>query len=288
MHRELGGILTRARSNTLLGASEIALKVAADLERYACTHEFGAEEVREFALGLVKSQPNMAPLWNLSNDILLSDLSRSSVCVICDHAMNHHSSAARAVGANAARFLKGGLVATNSASSAVYEALVAASKKSNIGVLLTESRPKREGLAMAKRLGEAGLEVTIFSDASLSKAVSRASAVLVGADAVTSSGVVAKVGIMNLALSAKEFGIESFVCADSSKFAPIKLVDVPRPGREIASSIHPFVRVENLYFEEVPHSRFSRFVTESGVLDSNEARDIVAKKRIARELMTPD
>jgi translation initiation factor 2B subunit (eIF-2B alpha/beta/delta family) len=286
MHRELRAILTRARSDKLSGASEIALNAASDIERYVCTHEFGPDEIREFALGLVESQPNMAPLWNMSNDILLSDMSRSGICAICNRAMKHHSSAARAVGSIAARFLKGGLVATNSASSAVFEALVSASKSSSTGVLLTESRPKREGLAMAKRLGEAGLDVTLFSDASLSKALSRATCAVIGADAITSSGVVGKVGILNLALSAKEYGIESTVCADSSKFAPIRLVDVPHPGREIATVLSLHVRVENLYFEEAPHSRFSRYVTESEVLGPEAAKGRVANKKIADELMT--
>jgi translation initiation factor 2B subunit (eIF-2B alpha/beta/delta family) len=284
MDRELRALANRVRADITSGASEIALSVSERLSSLVGNRRTEPRGLKEFAIALVAAQPNMAPIWNFANDMLLSGMERSSLLALCERTAAHHRTAAKRVGAEAAKFLRESVVVTNSSSQTVYEAIVASSSEKSLRVMVPESRPRREGLALAKRLAKAGLEVTLLSDASLSRAVSKADTALVGADSVTRTSVIGKVGILNLALSSKEFGIDCLVCADSSKFAPIQLIDDPRPAAEIASGLTSRVRVENVYFEEVSLARFSWIITESGRMKPSRASETVSRMRVAQEL----
>lgn len=285
MDRELRDIVKRVRTDTTSGASEIALFASESVGRFTRGPRAELRGIREFAIALVDAQPNMAPIWNLANSILLSELDGPSLAEICKRTSEHHRTAAKRVGANAALALRDCVLVTNSSSKAIYEAVLAASRRTRISVLLPESGPKREGLDMAKQLARSGVDVTLFGDSSLSRAVSKADIALVGVDAVTRSSVIGKVGILNLVLSSREYSIECLACGDSSKFAPIGLVEDSRPAREIASRLPSRVRVENVYFEEAPIARFSWIVTESGRLKPSQAARIVSDIKVAKELV---
>jgi len=183
-----------------------------------------------------------------------------------------------------ARELAGKTVVTNSASASVLEALVSANEKAPVKAFVPESRPMLEGLRMATELARKGVRVTLLADSSLSRAVRLADVAIVGADAVTQSNVVGKVGIVNLALSCREYGLRCLVCADTSKFFPIVLRDEQRPAREILARPTRGIEVDNVYFEEARITLFSKIVTEARSLSPKEAAGKVRKKRIAPEL----
>jgi len=242
------------------------------------------KELKEFAVALVNSQPNMGSMWNLANSILLSDLSSQEIRRICSEAVRHHSSAPGRIGAWAAALIQDRVVVTNSSSVAVLDAIAQVPRKSKTKVLVPESRPMREGVALAKRLAAMGVDVTLFSDASLARAVSRAEVVIAGVDAVTPRGVVGKVGLMHLALCAKEYSVECYACADSSKFAPLSYQPDNRPPGELLANVPRGVRVENVYFEEVPQRLFTAIITETGSLNPRQASACFSEMRIAPEL----
>jgi len=242
------------------------------------------KELKEFAIALVDSQPNMGSMWNLANSILLSDLSSQEIRRICSEAVRHHSSAPGRIGALAAALIGGRVVVTNSSSAAVLDALARVPRKAKTKVLIPESRPMREGVALAKRLAEMGVDVTLFSDALLARAVSRAEVAIAGVDAVTPCGVVGKVGLMHLALCAKEYSVECYACADSSKFAPLSYQPDNRPQDELLANIPRGVKVENVYFEEVPQRLFTAIITETGCLKPRQASACFSEMRIAPEL----
>ena len=284
MDRKLSRIVDRARENKMSGASDITLAAAEGLEDEIGLGRFSEADISEFAIALVRSQPNMGSVWNLGNDILLSSPNKESVLDILKRTVKHHESAPSRVGENAAIALKDSVVVTNSSSRAVSEAIVIAAQKSKVSVLVPESRPMREGLEFAKRLAALDIEVTVFGDASLSRAVARADVAIVGSDAVTNSSIIGKVGLLNLVLSSHEFGIDCYVCADSSKFAPIRLAEDARPADEIVSDLPEDVHVENVYFEDVPLQRFKWIVTESGMTTPSGASDKVSGIKVAEEL----
>jgi translation initiation factor 2B subunit (eIF-2B alpha/beta/delta family) len=89
-----------------------------------------------------------------------------------------------------------------------------------LSVIVCESRPLCEGVAMAQRLAAAGLHVTVITDAQAGVFVEEADLVLLGADAVTPAGVVNKVGSRLLALAAKAAGVPVVAVTDSLKVSP--------------------------------------------------------------------
>jgi len=286
MDERLRGMLSAARRDRVSGASAIALACAMRLRRlFESGVRIPERDIVEFALGLAEAQPNMAPLWNLANDVLLSKRSADEIVSVCRRAEEHHAGASRAVGRRAARELKGRTVVTNSASAAVLEALVSANEKGPLTALVPESRPMREGLRMAAELARRGVRVTLLADPSLSRAVRLADVAIVGSDAVTGSHVVGKVGIVNLALSCREYGIRCLVCADTSKLFPVALREEQRPPQEVLRKIPEGVVIDNVYFEEARVALFSKIVTEVGSLSPKEVAGMVRKKRIAPELM---
>lgn len=286
MDRDLSDIVKRARADTVSGASKIALNAATRLG--SIVNRRGAsldrKDYRGFAIALASAQPNMGPVWNFSNELLLCNQEPSSLLTICRRAIEHHRTSPKRVGTVASPALKGKVIVTNSSSSAVWEAVIRASRTSDVNVLVAESRPKREGLALAKRLGLEGIDVTLFADAALSSFVARADVAVAGADSITGSSVIGKMGLMNLALSSQEFGIEVLILADSSKLAPLHFFEDLRPSDEILRKPGRGVRVENVYFEEVPLKRVSWIVTENRRIRPSFASRIVSTMRVAEDL----
>ncbi|MEM3050344.1 MAG: hypothetical protein QXT42_06465, partial [Thermoplasmata archaeon] len=274
-----------AARDRVSGASAIALRCAAGLRKLVeDAGEVGKDELADFAISLTRAQPNMAPLWNLANDLLLSDGSLSAVVEICRRTEMHHAHASRAVGRFVSSELAGKTVVTNSSSSAVFDALVSAKRMGSVTALIPESRPMLEGLAMAKELVRRGVPVILFGDSSLSRAVRLADVAAVGSDAVTGSHVLGKVGIVNLALSSREYGLRCIVCADTSKFFPIRLQEEQRPGYEILRHPPRGMDIDNVYFEEARIGLFSEIFTERARISPTEAKRLVRRMRIAPEL----
>ncbi|MGC9307844.1 MAG: hypothetical protein ACP5FL_03605, partial [Thermoplasmatota archaeon] len=75
-----------------------------------------------------------------------------------------------------------------------------------------------------------------------------------------------KTGSMTLALSAEYHGVPLYVAASSYKCFPFVLVQRENPD-EVWQNAPPGVAVENVYFEAVPASLITGFVTEHGVQD---------------------
>ena len=286
MNKSLRELVTRARANRVSGSSDIVLAAAMGVIDICdrghddlCPNDF-----RRFAVELANSQPNMASIWNLSNSILFTDLKTESVADECRRAAAHHKRAPLEVGKRASKLLLGRTVVTNSSSRAVFESLKAASVKSSIQVYITESRPMREGVMFANSIARFGIDVIVVGDAALSTAVSKSDIALAGADSINHKSIVGKIGLMSLALSAKEYGIDAVICADTSKFAPIPFVQENRPVSEILKNPRKAVRVENVYFEEVPHHLVDLVMTESRQVKGRQISGIVSKVRPAKEL----
>ena len=167
-------------------------------------------------------------------------------------------------------------VATLSRSGTVLAALRAAEPS----VLIGESRPAREGADVAAELADAGLDVTLTTDAGLASALadSAPETVLVGADAVLADGsVVNKVGTRGLALAAAREGVPVYVVAASDKVRPDErfhgeagdaatLYDGPAP-----------VAVSNPIFDRTPADVVDAVLTERGALDSDGVRHVAAE-----------
>jgi translation initiation factor 2B subunit (eIF-2B alpha/beta/delta family) len=289
------------------GASALTRAAAARLAEVAAASRAkdpGAfwDELMVACRALVAAHREMASVVRLAGRVLsaaeravLSGLppeaARDAVRVECERSVERADAALAALALHGARLVAPGAVAaTLSASSAVAAVLEAAAARGTApSVILSESRPALEGVAMARRLGEAGIAATVTTDAALPGAVSRAALVLVGADSVSESEFVNKTGTYALALAAREAAVPVFVAAPLDRFIPASLRGEPgrlRDGREVLASPPPGVSVENPYFEAVPLSLAAGIVTEEGVKPPAEAAAIVARNPVPPALLS--
>lgn len=170
-----------------------------------------------------------------------------------------------------------GCVLTHSASRACREALLMWGKDGR-EVVVTESRPKREGVALARELAGGGLRVTLISDAQMGLFVHRCDAVVVGADAIDGEGhVVNKAGTRLAVLAAREAGVPVYGVAQTHKICPPEWPVALTPQDPADLARVRGVRVANVAFDATPMSWFRRVFTEKGPL----TRELLARTRRA-------
>lgn len=178
----------------------------------------------------------------------------------------------------------GARVATISRSGTVLDALDAGDPR---GVVIATSHPGGEGIGVASELADAGVAVTLTSDANLPTLVADCDIVLVGADAVHPDGrVVNKVGTRALALGADEAGVPFYaICAtdkvDVDARLPDEAADLDGSFGDIGDAAGDQLDVENPLFDGTPGDLVTGVVTERGRLDSAEIRSIAAEHRAA-------
>jgi translation initiation factor 2B subunit (eIF-2B alpha/beta/delta family) len=177
----------------------------------------------------------------------------------------------------AATIAEGATVLTHSRSSTVLNALLEAKQRGrSFDVVATESRPMLEGRSLAAFLVSKEIPVTLIADSAAASAMSRVDVVLLGADKLTASGVINKIGTKMIALAARECDLPVYALCDTSKF--IREDYLVATAREVNSPNELWgdpptgVMIENSYFEHTPVEYFVGIVTEEGLLSPDEAR----------------
>mgnify|MGYP005845850135 CR=1 FL=1 len=152
-------------------------------------------------------------------------------------------------------------------------------------VIATESRPFFQGHMTARELSGAGLDVTMIVDDAVKSFMHGVDKVMVGADAITSTGdLVNKIGTATIASVACESDVPVFSCAEFYKFDPATLWGRPEPieerdPREVADpKKFPKVKIRNPAFD-VTHAKYLEgYITEKGVLSPSAFVGIAMKE----------
>ena len=166
---------------------------------------------------------------------------------------------------------------------------VAAEQGKNIHVFADETRPLLQGARLtAYELSEAGIPVTLLCDNMAASLLStgQIAAIFVGADRIARNGDTAnKIGSLGLSILARHFEVPFYVCApfstvdfhcDSGGRIPIE----QRAPEEVTEAWYrrrmapQGVDVYNPAFDIIPHKNITAFVTEYGVLDVQDLRDL--------------
>ncbi len=154
-------------------------------------------------------------------------------------------------------------------------------------VLLAEGRPGNEGRAMAAALAESGIATLLVVDAALPLLLSQASALWLGADAVTEFGVLNKIGSYAAALAAREHGVPVYALASRRKFLPAgtpALAIAEQPPAEVWDAPPARVRPRNFYFEIVPLTLLQGIAVEDCVIGPAEAKIVADDRALPDEL----
>lgn len=242
-------------------------------------------EIRRVSRALAAAQPSMASIINLANQIfIISARSNRAKTIRSDIKRQLKETLARqgrSVQRIARNFLKvidgRNQVVTYSYSSTVIRALIYAHKRGEkFKVVCSEARPICEGVRAAERLADAGIDVILVTDAALLGFIPQADMVAVGADCVTDSWLVNKVGTYALALIARSNRVPFYCLASEDKLLAPELYALyknpPRDHREILARKPKNVQVLNYYFEATPLKLLSALITENGVLAVKDVR----------------
>lgn len=254
------------RRDNSSGAAALAARAALQLEAWSRRRRSQAERL-QVARELVRAQPRMAPLVNLASRFLEAGPQPAQACR--EFLRRMKASAAKAATRAATLISDGDAVLTHSFSSTVLGALRrAAAQGKRVRVIVTESRPVNEGVALARELARVGIPARLIVDAAAASWVRESHLVLVGADAISPEGVVNKIGTAALALAARHSGVPVYAVATADKFVPSGYRLPPEPARdphEVLAGDLPGVTVANYYFEVTPLELLTGVITEAGV-----------------------
>ncbi|MFQ5693124.1 MAG: hypothetical protein ACE5IM_08790 [Nitrospinota bacterium] len=282
--------LRRLGADRLRGAGPLARQTAAGL--ISTLPDLPGKDLESFRADLLRlarrvraSQPAMAPLFHLMNDVLQAagDAATRREAVSRGRAAarrflaRQRSLEAGAVRRALCRVPAGATVMTHSASSLVEAVLLRAGGRRRgarpatlARVICTESRPAGEGSRLARRLARSGVPVTLVTDAAAAETLAEADLLLVGADCVTQKGLIHKVGTNALAAAAKRLGIPCHAVATSHKLLPERLLlpgwNESRGAGEVLRSAPPGLTVLNRPFDRTPWRRLTSVITEAGPL----------------------
>jgi len=141
--------------------------------------------------------------------------------------------------------------------------------RGGLHVTCGEGRPALEGRRLAAGLAERGARVEVFADGALATAVVGATAVVVGADALTGGHFVNKAGTAALVTAASAAGVPAYVLAGRDKgLAPAlaALITLREgPAAEVWADAPADLRVRNPYFERIGWEGIAALVTDRGV-----------------------
>lgn len=256
-----------------------SLEVLRDEAALLARDESEFSSVEAVGQALVSARPSMTAVTNRVCRAIATVASPRTPAQITESAHDGIQRALRTdteVAAIAAGRIEGARVATLSRSGTVLQTLDRAEPDA---VLVAESRPGGEGVAVAQEVSELA-ETTVTSDAAFPSQLGdwNADVLLVGADSILADGrVVNKVGTYGATLAANRQDIPVTVVAATDKISPDTTFDPEhRDDSEIATDSEA-IEIANPTFESTPHSCIDAVVTERGVLDADAIQNIAAE-----------
>ncbi len=257
-----------------------ALEVLRDEAAIAAAADDDCERLAETARALFDARPSMSVVRNRVNRVMYA-VRDAGTARPAEHvaaaAIERAVSADRRTAEQTVDHITDRRVATLSRSGTVHQALQYADPEA---VLVAESRPGREGVAVAESLAD-GTDVTLTTDAGFAHALDTwdADVLLVGADAVLADGrVVNKVGTRAAAISGSFEGIDVLVTTAVDKLSDGEIDLETRDSAGVYDGDAP-MSVLNRTFDVTPPDCIDAVVTEQGPLDQAAVERVVVRHR---------
>jgi translation initiation factor 2B subunit (eIF-2B alpha/beta/delta family) len=280
------------------GASALAAR-AAEILYQALTPDTVPDEIQELGVALLHAQPAIAPIARLVSTTLRAlesggpDSARRAIRRQQSEVRTAMGKLTSAGAEQVQPFVK---ILTHSASSAVREILLAAhAKQVRFSVTCLESRPLSEGIELARALTDAGIQVTLAVDAAMGLAVGESDAIMLGADTLSPTGLVHKIGTWPLCLAANELGVAVFVMSTPDKLLPDPVkgaLEQNRPPFEVLPETETGLKVWNRAFDFTPLDLLDGIFVGGDLLEPDEAADRARRVRVhpivQAELRSPD
>ncbi|MBD3384903.1 hypothetical protein GF407_08240 [candidate division KSB1 bacterium] len=273
-------------NDNISGASEIFNRAALFLIEQIkdlTESENDSNRILHIAKKILYEQPRMAPLYHLLNLTLVlwqeygsSNQDRGKLIRHIEEVIDHEKKAGKRIIQHLFPLTDQKTIAVFSRSSTILDALLYAHEQGAVfRVFITEARPNLEGHKTAMDLANAGIETTLVVDAALSHVVRNSDFICVGADRISETSVINKIGTKALALLSREATKPIYVISSENKFLPdqIKMRDEAlHPSSEIDSEQRENLHYWNKYFEDIPLTLFTGVISESGMLTTANVR----------------
>lgn len=291
---DIAAAIQAIRDDREHGASWLARATAQALLRAGGRYKDASDEtwtamLRATARTLVSARPSMAAVanaaarvWNAGQSAASSP--RDALLAEAKRLSTQDAQTQQALYANAATLLSG-TIYTLSRSGTLESILRELGQGHIIGrVIVAESRPGGEGVALGQALAQSGLAVMLVADAAAGVFIGEATCVALGADSLRADGaLVNKVGSYPLALMAKMARKSVYVVCETLKIAapdfPLQLEEMDPAellpgGNAGAADASKRLSARNPYFDVTPASLIAAYITEEGILD----RDAIARR----------
>lgn len=290
MPADIATSIQAIRNDREHGASWLARAAARTLQRLAEPRDDVASDVwesvmRTAARAIVAARPSMAAVANTAANVWSAGQHgsplerRQAMRKAAARLATEDERTLQSLVADAEKYVTG-TVYTISRSGTVESVLRALGHRQVIRrVIVAESHPGGEGVALGRALAESGMAVTIVADAACGVFIGEADCVVLGADSLRADGsVVNKVGSYPLALIAGEAGKPVYVICETLKIAapnfPLTLEEMDPAELLPKTDTVAGLDARNPYFDETPAHLIASYITEEGILDREAiARD---------------
>ncbi len=223
--------------------------------------------LRQLAKDLVQARPSMAVIANRVNRVMHTCRKAQSARDVEPAAcagLGQAYAADEQTAQRAAHYAGGRRVLTLSRSGTLLDALLSADP---VAIVVAESRPGGEGVAVAEQLAQHGHPVTLIPDSAVGQVLRQrlADIVLVGADTILPSGAfVNKVGTQLAALAANRYDVPFFVVSAVDKLSVVEKIELETMERSKCYAGPAPIEVICPLFETTPPELVTGFLTENG------------------------
>lgn len=268
------------------GATEIEKKVIRLFEEITKKHQKRSNlYFRRSITGLKKRFSAMANISNLLNFVeeLLEEKDLDHLCrSITAYRKNIEQNRESTVTEASRKIKSYGSIFTLSGSSLILKAIMEAVKLGWKGdIKIVESRPKNEGARFAKKTARAGIKTVLGIDAAMPDMIEASGAVFLGADAVTQTYFVNKIGSKIALEYAAKFGKPVYVVADRSKLISDKIYQFTpdkNPESEIVSRRIKNLEIVNNYFEKIAPYGKIRFICGNRIIFAPKIKNLLKRR----------
>ncbi|WP_181691229.1 initiation factor 2B [Natronomonas sp. LN261] len=257
-------------------AMEVVRDAAGALWAEGVGTEAAWAELTDVAEDVLAARPSMAALRTRIDRIAsraAGDRTAATVASIATEEIDAALEADRRAAGAAGAILDGTTVLTLSRSGTVLPVLKDAPER----VIVAESRPDREGIGVAERLTEAGVDVSVCVDAAIAHvlATEPVDAVVLGADTVLGDGtLINKVGSRGAAITACEAGIPVYVVTARDKISPDRTPTLESGPAEAVYAGDRAIDVHAPTFDATPPAYVTGILTEDGRLEPAEVAEV--------------
>lgn len=247
-------------------------------------------QLRNYACRIALARPAMAALSSAMGCVLHAD-GLSAIVQEADQLLVAYEHAPEQIASYLQPLIQGHIM-TCSLSGTVL-AVLRSLRQQLQQITVLEGRPGYEGREVARILGEQGIAVNLITDAQADIFLPRCQVVIVGADSVLVNGdVINKAGTALLAWAARGRSIPFYVLSETLKISPQRWIEheaeaqarnwrmlEEKEAGEVWEQAPPGVRVHNFYFDRTPYRLITSIVTEQGILNRQDIREIAIQTR---------